>query len=578
MALVLNDRVLETTAVTGTGPATLLGASSGFQSFLTGIGASNTTYYCIVNPNVASEWEVGLGTLNVGATELTRTTVYKSSNADAAVNFTAGTKTVFGTYPSSRSVNQAADSSVSVPGTFTANGDITSTTGGVITNAASTFNGTATVTSATNSPFTVNNGVTGTPFPTSVGSFFGTTNTFAQLTVQNKSSGTSASSDFVVYADNATSSTNYFDLGINSSGYADAAYTAVGPLDSYALNTNGNLALITATAGKSIKFFQGGTLAANEIARFAPTTNNLLVGTTSDGAGTSKMRVNGVIESMSGGIKFPSGQVQTNAATMYPITVDVGTTPFQSGTFVFSDSNVTTANHISIVPNAKSTNTLIAIGPITGGSAYTNGTYYNVPLTGGTGTGATAAQVVVTTGAITSVVMPIAVGAAISGTIVGGSGYLPASGTATYINVPLTGGAGTGAVAASITVTNGAVTAVVFPTTGAGAGYATTNVLTASNAFLGGAGSGFTYTLTQVSSLGINYAYGDTLSVAAGSVGGTGSGFSTSVGLLSAGGDELEMDGIKVSAVCSTNGLVNVYIDASPGYIAGGRTFAYTLG
>jgi hypothetical protein len=290
------------------------------------------------------------------------------------------------------------------------------------------------------------------------------------------------------------------------------------------------------------------------------------------------MRVNGVIESMSGGIKFPSGQVQTNAATIYGVTIDLGTKPIVSHGYVFADANVTTASHISMLPNAKSTNTLIDIGPITGGSAYTNGTYYNVPLTGGSGTGAKAAQVVVSTGAISSVVMPNAVGSVILGTIVGGSGYLPLSGTNTYYNVPLTGGAGVGAAAVSMTVTDGAVTAVVLPAAGVGAGYAATNVLTASNAFLGGAGSGFTYTLTQVSSLGINYAYGNTLLVDAANVGGTGSGFSTSVGLLSAGGDELEMDGIKVSAVCLTNGLVNVYVDASPGYIAGGRTFAYTLG
>jgi hypothetical protein len=120
-----------------------------------------------------------------------------------------------------------------------------------------------------------------------------------------------------------------------------------------------------------------------------------------------------------------------------------------------------------------------------------------------------------------------------------------------------------------------------LPAAGAGAGYVATNVLTAANTFLGppsGTGSGFTYTVTQVSSFGVNYAYGDTLSVSAANVGGTGSGFSAPVGLLSAGGDELEMDGIKVSAQCLKNGIITVYVDASPGYIAGGRTFAYTLG
>jgi hypothetical protein len=552
MAFVINDRVLETSAVTSTGPATLLGASTGFQSFSAGIGASNTTYYTIVNPSVADEWEVGLGTLDATGLILTRTTIYRSSNSNNAVNFTAGTKTVFVTYPSTRSVNLDSTGilALTVP---------------------------ETITSATNSPLTVNNGGTGTPLPNSAASFFGNVNSYSQVNYQNLNAGTSASTDFVATADNGTDSINFVNFGINSSTYNLGTFTITGANDGYLFSQSTNLAIGTAAAAKSVKFFQGGTLAANEVARFAPTTNNLLVNTTDDGAGTSKVRVAGVIESTTGGFKFPSGQIQTTAATVYGITIDLGTKPIVTHGYVFADANVTTASHISMVPNAKGTNTLIDIGPITGGSAYTTGTYTNVPLTGGSGTGAIAAKVVVATGAITSVTMPNAVGAVVLGTIDGGSGYVDG----TYLNVPLTGGAGTGAVASSITVSGGAVTAVVLPAAGVGAGYATTNILTAANTFLGppsGTGSGFTYTVTQVSSLGINYAYGDTLLVDAASVGGTGSGFSTSVGLLSAGGDELEMDGIKVSAVCLTNGLVNVYIDASPGYIAGGRTFAYTLG
>ena len=358
MALVLNDRVLETTDVVGTGPATLLGASSGFQSFLTGIGASNTTYYCIVNPAVASEWEVGLGTLNVGATELTRTTVYKSSNADAAVVFTAGTKTVFGTYPSSRSVNQDASTNVTVPGTFTANGNITSTTGGVTTNAASTFNGTATVTTATNSALTVNNGGTGTPLTNSVASFFGNVNNFSQINYQNLNAGTSASTDFVATADNGTDSTNFVNFGINSSTYNLGTFTITGANDGYMFSQSSNLAVGTGAAATSVKFFQGDTLAANEVARFAPTTNNLLVGTTSDGAGTSKIRAAGIVESTTGGFKFPNSTIQTTAAATYATTLNLGTTPIQSFNYSFADANATTASHISIVPNIP-TNTRI---------------------------------------------------------------------------------------------------------------------------------------------------------------------------------------------------------------------------
>lgn len=535
MAFVLNDRVFETTEVVGTGPATLLGASTGFQPFNVGIGASNTTYYCIVNPNVAAEWEVGLGTLDATGTILTRTTVYRSSNSNSAVTFTAGTKPVFCTYAASRAIIQDASGNSSTAGTFTAGGAITATTGnitassgaisatgnistsggtitsagaitattgnitatagGITANAASTFNGTATITSATNSPLTVNNNTTGTALANSVASFFGNVNSYSQVNYQNVNSGGSASTDFIATANNGSDTTFYVDLGINSSGYNDPAYTMFGANDAYLYSQSSNIAIGTATAAKSVKFFQGGTLAANEVARFAPTTNNLLVGTTSDGAGTSKLRVNGIIESMSGGFKFPSGAIMTNpgAAAVYTQKINLGTTPIQSYTYSFSDAGATTSTIISMVPTSGGSNdgVIMALGPITGGSGYTDGTYTDVTLTNVTGTG--------------------------------------------------TGAYGT------VVVSGGAVTSVVLANPdneGTGSGYATGNILSAT----------------------------------ALSLGGTGSGFSVTVGLISMGGDELEMDGISVSAYCATNGTITVNINASPGYIAGGRTFAYTLG
>ena len=172
---------------------------------------------------------------------------------------------------------------------------------------------------------------------------------------------------------------------------------------------------------------------------------------------------------------------------MVGATINVGTLPVASYFGTITDANATTASHVSIVPSAKATGIIAALGPLAGGSGYVNNT---------------------------------------------------------YTNVPLTGGSGTGAVATSITVAVGAVTSVTIATNGTG----------------------------------INYAYGDTLSAAAANLGGTGSGFSIPVGLIAAAGDELEMDGIKVSGVCLTNGTITVYIDASPGFIAGGRNFAYTLG
>jgi hypothetical protein len=103
MALVINDRVKETSTSTGTGTFTLAGAQTGFDTFALGIGGSNTTYYAIFNQGT-SEWEVGLGTLDAGGTVLTRTTVITSSNSDSVVTFTSGTKDVFCTLPASKAV------------------------------------------------------------------------------------------------------------------------------------------------------------------------------------------------------------------------------------------------------------------------------------------------------------------------------------------------------------------------------------------------------------------------------------------------------------------------------------------
>ena len=101
MASVLADRVMETTTTTGTGTITLGGAAQSYQTFSSAIGNTNTTYYAIAHQN-ANEFEVGLGT--VGSGTLARTTVLKSSNSNNAVDFSAGTKDVFVTYPSEKAV------------------------------------------------------------------------------------------------------------------------------------------------------------------------------------------------------------------------------------------------------------------------------------------------------------------------------------------------------------------------------------------------------------------------------------------------------------------------------------------
>ena len=115
MALVLQDRVKETSTTASTGTFTLAGASTGFQSFAA-VGNGNTTYYAIVSQTL-TEWEVGIGTYTLSGTTLSRDTVLASSNAGSLVNFSAGTKDVFVTYPAEKSVNLDASGNASALGT-----------------------------------------------------------------------------------------------------------------------------------------------------------------------------------------------------------------------------------------------------------------------------------------------------------------------------------------------------------------------------------------------------------------------------------------------------------------------------
>ena len=113
MALVINDRVKETTTTTGTGAVSLGGAVTGFETFAAGIGNSNTVYYCIAHQDQA-EFEVGLGTLNGDSSTLTRTTVISSSNSDSAVDFSSGTKDVFCTLPASKLIFEDGSDNLNV--------------------------------------------------------------------------------------------------------------------------------------------------------------------------------------------------------------------------------------------------------------------------------------------------------------------------------------------------------------------------------------------------------------------------------------------------------------------------------
>jgi len=124
MALVVKDRVQETTVTVGTIALVLAGAVTGFQSFSV-IGNGNTTYYAIVG---GAEWEVGIGTYTAVGTALSRDTILSSSNGGSAVNFSTGTKNVFVTYPAGKGIYTDASGNAIALGT-PASATLTNATG-----------------------------------------------------------------------------------------------------------------------------------------------------------------------------------------------------------------------------------------------------------------------------------------------------------------------------------------------------------------------------------------------------------------------------------------------------------------
>jgi len=118
MALVIADRVRETTTTTGTGTITLAGAVANFETFTANLSNSDTTYYSIVD-NTNGTFEVGLGTFTSSGTTLARTTVIASSNSNSAVNFGSGTKDVFITIPATKMIVKDASGNVSIDGDVT---------------------------------------------------------------------------------------------------------------------------------------------------------------------------------------------------------------------------------------------------------------------------------------------------------------------------------------------------------------------------------------------------------------------------------------------------------------------------
>lgn len=247
MALVLQDRVKETSTSTGTTAITLGGAFVGYRTFNSCIPTGSVVYYCIhgTSTGIDGQWEVGYGTFTAPAT-LSRDSVYASSNADALVTFSAGDKEVFITYPAEQAIYQEV------------NGDLKLVSGVISVSI---------------------DGTEGSTLANTTYQAFGTKNSFIQMNQQNLSDGSGASTDYVATNDIGSDTDNYIDMGIGSSNYSSIDFPLHTAYSGYLYvqgdGTNvANLTLGTGAAGNVI-IHAGGVNTADIVATANSTTKNM---------------------------------------------------------------------------------------------------------------------------------------------------------------------------------------------------------------------------------------------------------------------------------------------------------------
>ena len=297
MAIVVKDRVKETSTTTGTTDFVLGGAATGFQAF-SAIGNTNFTYYAAVDPATGA-WEVGYGQYQTSGPTLTRNTIFSSSAAGAKVSFGAGSKEIFCTYPSEKAIYEELAGNVLIDG-----GPIT----------------------------VVGTGVTSyTSFGAALAEMYANETAFAQMYVQNLNSSVTASTDIVAYNDAGDGTNNFIDMGISSAAYSDATYPIFTAGSGYLYNDGGELIIGSAT--DDVVLFAGGVALTDEAVRIDKTSKDV---TTAAGVNV-------------GGALDVTGAADIAGAAIFGSTVTLNANPslaLQAATKQYVDNQVTAGLHI----------------------------------------------------------------------------------------------------------------------------------------------------------------------------------------------------------------------------------------
>ena len=326
MALVLKDRVKETTTTTGTGTITLAGAVTGYQAF-SAIGNGNTTYYVIEDAN-GTGWEVGIGTYTLSGTTLARTTVLASTNSDSQITLSSGTHTVFCSYPAGKSVNTADNLSV-----------MAATTSVQLAGVISDETGSGSVVFAT-SPTLVTPAL-GTP---SALVATNATGTAASLTA-----GTSTLATSITVSANNTADETVYPLFVDGATGTQGAETDTG------LTYNPSSGLLTSTlfAGDITGDVTGnadtvtnGVYTTSKISVLAATTSSELAGVISDETGSGALVFANSPTLVTPALGTPSALVATNASgTAASLTAGTATV---ATTVTITDNESTNENNAII--------------------------------------------------------------------------------------------------------------------------------------------------------------------------------------------------------------------------------------